>query len=52
MSLHFAVVNLIHCQRVRRRDLSAKGRPPLLTGCPPLSIFRIFCQLYDRWCVT
>ncbi|MDR1270119.1 MAG: hypothetical protein LBK82_11400 [Planctomycetaceae bacterium] len=24
----FAVVNLIHCRRVRRRDLSAKGRPP------------------------
>ncbi|MDR1271122.1 MAG: hypothetical protein LBK82_16535 [Planctomycetaceae bacterium] len=25
----FAVVNLIHCRRVHRRDLSAKGRPPL-----------------------
>ncbi|MDR1268674.1 MAG: hypothetical protein LBK82_04045 [Planctomycetaceae bacterium] len=24
----FAVVNLIHCRRVRRRDLSAKGRLP------------------------
>ncbi|MDR1268827.1 MAG: hypothetical protein LBK82_04830, partial [Planctomycetaceae bacterium] len=24
----FAIVNLIHCRRVRRRDLSAKGRPP------------------------
>ncbi|MDR1267883.1 MAG: hypothetical protein LBK82_00005, partial [Planctomycetaceae bacterium] len=24
----FAVVNLIHCRRVRRRDLLAKGRPP------------------------
>ncbi|MDR1270394.1 MAG: hypothetical protein LBK82_12805 [Planctomycetaceae bacterium] len=22
------VVSLIHCRRVRRRDLSAKGRPP------------------------
>ncbi|MDR1268424.1 MAG: hypothetical protein LBK82_02760 [Planctomycetaceae bacterium] len=30
----FAVVNLIHCRRVRRRDLSAKGRPPT-NGCPP-----------------
>ncbi|MDR1270328.1 MAG: hypothetical protein LBK82_12470 [Planctomycetaceae bacterium] len=26
----FAVVHLIHCRRVRRRDLSAKGRLP----CP------------------
>ncbi|MDR1269273.1 MAG: hypothetical protein LBK82_07090 [Planctomycetaceae bacterium] len=24
----FAVVNPIYCRRVRRRDLSAKGRPP------------------------
>ncbi|MDR1270956.1 MAG: hypothetical protein LBK82_15685 [Planctomycetaceae bacterium] len=28
LSLHFAVINLIHCRRVRRRDLLAKGRPP------------------------
>ncbi|MDR1271357.1 MAG: hypothetical protein LBK82_17760 [Planctomycetaceae bacterium] len=45
LSLHFAVVNLIHCQRVRRRDLSAKGRPPL-------SIFRMFCRLFGLGCVT
>ncbi|MDR1270735.1 MAG: hypothetical protein LBK82_14560 [Planctomycetaceae bacterium] len=24
----FAIVNLIHCRRVRRRDLLAKGRLP------------------------
>ncbi|MDR1270861.1 MAG: hypothetical protein LBK82_15205 [Planctomycetaceae bacterium] len=24
----FAVVNLIHCRRVRRRDVLAKHRPP------------------------
>ncbi|MDR1268369.1 MAG: hypothetical protein LBK82_02480 [Planctomycetaceae bacterium] len=30
----FAVVNWIHCRRVRRRDLLAKGRPPT-KGCPP-----------------
>ncbi|MDR1269901.1 MAG: hypothetical protein LBK82_10280 [Planctomycetaceae bacterium] len=28
LSHHFAVVNQIHRRRVRRRDLSAKGRPP------------------------
>ncbi|MDR1268636.1 MAG: hypothetical protein LBK82_03845 [Planctomycetaceae bacterium] len=28
LSLHFAVINLIHCRRVRRRNLSAKGRLP------------------------
>ncbi|MDR1268701.1 MAG: hypothetical protein LBK82_04185 [Planctomycetaceae bacterium] len=39
LSLHFSVVNLIHCRRVRRRDLSAKGRPPL-------SIFRMFDRLF------
>ncbi|MDR1268643.1 MAG: hypothetical protein LBK82_03885 [Planctomycetaceae bacterium] len=39
LSLHFAVVNLIHCRRVRRRYLSAKGRLPL-------SIFRMFCRLF------
>ncbi|MDR1268763.1 MAG: hypothetical protein LBK82_04500 [Planctomycetaceae bacterium] len=27
-AIQFAVVNLIHCRRVRRRDLLAKGRPP------------------------
>ncbi|MDR1269878.1 MAG: hypothetical protein LBK82_10165 [Planctomycetaceae bacterium] len=27
-SLYFAVVHLIHCRRVRRRDLLAKGRLP------------------------
>ncbi|MDR1269150.1 MAG: hypothetical protein LBK82_06470 [Planctomycetaceae bacterium] len=27
-AIPFAVVNLIHCRRVRRRDLSAKDRPP------------------------
>ncbi|MDR1270074.1 MAG: hypothetical protein LBK82_11175 [Planctomycetaceae bacterium] len=45
LSFHFAVVNLIHCRRVRRRDLSAKGRPPL-------SIFRMFCRLFYLRCVT
>ncbi|MDR1268688.1 MAG: hypothetical protein LBK82_04120 [Planctomycetaceae bacterium] len=24
----FAIVNLIHCRRIRRRDLLAKGRLP------------------------
>ncbi|MDR1270197.1 MAG: hypothetical protein LBK82_11795 [Planctomycetaceae bacterium] len=32
LSLHFAVINLIHCRRVRRRDLLAKGRPPTTKG--------------------
>ncbi|MDR1267963.1 MAG: hypothetical protein LBK82_00415 [Planctomycetaceae bacterium] len=36
MAIQFAVVNLVHSRRVRRRDLSAKGRPPLFTGHPPL----------------
>ncbi|MDR1269486.1 MAG: hypothetical protein LBK82_08175 [Planctomycetaceae bacterium] len=30
----FAVVNWVHCRRIRRRDLLAKGRPPT-KGCPP-----------------
>ncbi|MDR1268889.1 MAG: hypothetical protein LBK82_05140 [Planctomycetaceae bacterium] len=29
LSHNFAAVNLVHCRRVRRRDLSAKGHPPL-----------------------
>ncbi|MDR1270664.1 MAG: hypothetical protein LBK82_14175 [Planctomycetaceae bacterium] len=33
LSHNFAVVNLIYCRRVGRRDLSAKGRLPC--GCPP-----------------
>jgi hypothetical protein len=28
LSLHFAVVNLIHSRRVRRRNRSANGCPP------------------------
>ncbi|MDR1268290.1 MAG: hypothetical protein LBK82_02085 [Planctomycetaceae bacterium] len=40
LSPHFTVVNRVHCRRVRRRDLSAKGRPPIkghppTKGCPP-----------------
>ncbi|MDR1268919.1 MAG: hypothetical protein LBK82_05290 [Planctomycetaceae bacterium] len=27
-AIPLTVVPLIHCRRVRRRDLSAKGRPP------------------------
>jgi hypothetical protein len=27
-AIQIAVVNLIHCRRVRRRDLLAKGHPP------------------------
>ncbi|MDR1268954.1 MAG: hypothetical protein LBK82_05465 [Planctomycetaceae bacterium] len=27
-AIQFAVANLVHCRRVRRRDLSAKSRPP------------------------
>ncbi|MDR1271012.1 MAG: hypothetical protein LBK82_15970 [Planctomycetaceae bacterium] len=34
LSLHFAVINLIHSRRVRRRNLSAKG-------CPPISVERL-----------
>ncbi|MDR1141361.1 MAG: hypothetical protein LBL62_06695 [Planctomycetaceae bacterium] len=30
----FAIVNRVHCRRVRRRDLLAKGRPPT-KGYPP-----------------
>ncbi|MDR1269684.1 MAG: hypothetical protein LBK82_09170 [Planctomycetaceae bacterium] len=29
MAIQFAIVNLIHSRRVRRRNLSAKGCPPL-----------------------
>ncbi|MDR1269520.1 MAG: hypothetical protein LBK82_08345 [Planctomycetaceae bacterium] len=32
LSSHFAVVNLIHCRRVRRRNRSANGCPPM-NGC-------------------
>ncbi|MDR1271273.1 MAG: hypothetical protein LBK82_17325 [Planctomycetaceae bacterium] len=28
-AIQFAVVNPIHCRRVRRRDLLAKGHPPI-----------------------
>ncbi|MDR1268109.1 MAG: hypothetical protein LBK82_01160 [Planctomycetaceae bacterium] len=35
LAIEFAIVNLIHCRRVRRRDLSAKGRPP--DNCLPLT---------------
>ncbi|MDR1269865.1 MAG: hypothetical protein LBK82_10100 [Planctomycetaceae bacterium] len=41
LSLHFAIINLIHCRRVRRRDLSAKGRPPT-KGCPPFVVLVLF----------
>ncbi|MDR1268182.1 MAG: hypothetical protein LBK82_01530 [Planctomycetaceae bacterium] len=30
LAIQFAIVNLIHCRRVRRRDLLAKGRPPYI----------------------
>ncbi|MDR1268573.1 MAG: hypothetical protein LBK82_03510 [Planctomycetaceae bacterium] len=46
MSLYFAVINLIHCRRVRRRDLSAKGRPST-KGCPPYEILPIILRF--RW---
>ncbi|MDR1270679.1 MAG: hypothetical protein LBK82_14255 [Planctomycetaceae bacterium] len=39
----FASVNLIHCRRVRRRDLLAKGRPPY--NC--LSLTRIPMKYYQ-----
>ncbi|MDR1269541.1 MAG: hypothetical protein LBK82_08455 [Planctomycetaceae bacterium] len=39
----FAIVNLIHCRRVRRRDLLAKGRP--LYNC--LSLTRIPMKYYQ-----
>ncbi|MDR1271006.1 MAG: hypothetical protein LBK82_15940 [Planctomycetaceae bacterium] len=32
------IVNLIHCRRVRRRNLSAKGCPPY--GCLPYVYWR------------
>ncbi|MDR1268549.1 MAG: hypothetical protein LBK82_03390 [Planctomycetaceae bacterium] len=35
------LLNLIHCRRVRRRDLSAKGRPPTKSRPPD------DCQLFD-----
>ncbi|MDR1268515.1 MAG: hypothetical protein LBK82_03215 [Planctomycetaceae bacterium] len=47
MATSFAVVNLVHSRRVRRRDLSAKGRPPT-KGCPPddcLSLTKILFPL-------
>ncbi|MDR1270764.1 MAG: hypothetical protein LBK82_14710 [Planctomycetaceae bacterium] len=30
-AIPLTVVSLIHCRRVRRRDLSAKGRPPTIS---------------------
>ncbi|MDR1268085.1 MAG: hypothetical protein LBK82_01040 [Planctomycetaceae bacterium] len=37
----FAIVNLIHCRRVRRRNLSAKGCPPT-KGCLPADCQPLF----------
>jgi hypothetical protein len=34
-AIQFAVVNLVHSRRVRRRNRSANGCPPT-KGCPPL----------------
>ncbi|MDR1268115.1 MAG: hypothetical protein LBK82_01190 [Planctomycetaceae bacterium] len=48
LSHNFAVVNLIHCRRVRRRNLSAKGCLP--RGCPPddcLPLTKILLKYYQ-----
>ncbi|MDR1268504.1 MAG: hypothetical protein LBK82_03160, partial [Planctomycetaceae bacterium] len=39
MATQFAIVNLIHGRRVRRRDLSAKGRPPTKGRLPDDCLF-------------
>ncbi|MDR1270506.1 MAG: hypothetical protein LBK82_13370 [Planctomycetaceae bacterium] len=44
LAIQFAVVNLIHCRRVRRRNLSAKGCPPMVACLMLLFLFFIF-----RW---
>ncbi|MDR1268025.1 MAG: hypothetical protein LBK82_00735 [Planctomycetaceae bacterium] len=48
---HIAVVNPVHCRRVRRRDLSAKGRPPIKgypsLDCLPLTKISLKYYIYS-----
>ncbi|MDR1271166.1 MAG: hypothetical protein LBK82_16765 [Planctomycetaceae bacterium] len=51
--IQYIIVHLIHSRRVRRRDLSAKGRPPKsekvahlkVNGCPPNGSPAIFYSI-------
>ncbi|MDR1268053.1 MAG: hypothetical protein LBK82_00880 [Planctomycetaceae bacterium] len=44
-----AIVNLIHCRRIRRRNLSAKGCPPTKGRSPDdcLPLMKILLKYYQ-----